>query len=158
MTTVNDTMTGLESWLAGFGLTGAAADEDSDGDSILNSVEYVIGGNPANQPDTARLPTVGMIRANLDGAPGDEDYLLFTYRCSDLAAVDPDLLIAVDWDADLTGPWATADGSHGEVTVIEDVPGESYDLIKVHIPRPLAVNGRLFARLRVEVAAPAPVR
>jgi aspartate 1-decarboxylase len=153
--TVNDTASDFDNWLDGFGLT-AWPDEDSDGDSISNAVEYVIGGNPANQVDTGLLPTVQTISANLDALPGDEDYLLFTYRRTDLAQADPQTTIGVQWNPLLTGEWAAADGSHGEVIVVEDVPGQDYDLVKVHIPRALAANGRLFARLSVATVSEGP--
>jgi hypothetical protein len=144
---------GFAAWLDGFGLE-AGANEDSDNDSISNAVEYVIGGNPANRPDAALLPTVNLISANLDGNPGDEDYLLFTYRRSDLAGADPNTTITVEWGTSLSGSWTPADGTHGEITRVVDVEGEDHDLVKVHIPRTHAANGGLFARLSVTITTP----
>ena len=135
---------GLDSWLDGFGLV-ATAGEDSDGDSISNAVEYVIGGNPANEQDTDLLPTVDMTTAG---------YLTFTYFRTDLANEDPHTTIGVEWGTSLTSSWTAADGTHGEVVEVEDVEGEDYDRVKVRIPRSLAPNGKLFARLGVLISQP----
>ncbi len=132
-------------WLTQYSLT-ADPGVDSDHDSISNAVEYVIGGNPVTQPDTDLLPTVEMVSANLDGNPGDEDYLLFTYRRTDLANDDPFTTIQVEWSTDLAGTWADVSG------MVEDVTdGAGVDLVKVYIPRALASGGRLFTRLGVEI-------
>jgi hypothetical protein len=154
--TVSITVNPLEEftqWLSGYGLT-AGPGVDSDGDTISNSLEYVIGGNPADQPDAALLPTVSMVAADLDGNPGTENYLLFTYRRTDVARDDPLTSIKVEWGTDFSSPWTAADTTHGEVIQVQDVGGEAYDLVKVYIPRALASNGRLFARLGVSVAQP----
>ena len=135
---------GLTGWLAGFGLA-ATAGEDSDGDSISNAVEYVIGGDPANKQDLALLPTVNM------ATPG---YLTFIYRRTDLAKADSSTTITVEWGTNLTNSWTAADGTHGEVIQVEEVDGEDYDLVKVRVPRSLAPNGKLFARLGVMIAEP----
>jgi VCBS repeat-containing protein len=137
---------GFGDWLAGFSLS-ADPQTDSDGDSINNAVEYVIGGNPATQPDTALLPTLEMASANLDGNPGDEEYLVFTYRRTDLARDDPSTDIQVEWSAGLAGSWGATTGMVEQVT-----DGDGIDSVKVFIPRALAAGGRLFARLAVQVS------
>ena len=131
-------------WMDGYDLTDGPG-VDSDGDSISNAVEYVIGGNPANEQDTDLLPTVDMTTAG---------YLTFTYRRTDLANTDSDTTITVEWGTTLTNPWTAADGTHGEVIEVEDVEGKDYDLVKVRIPSSLAPNGKLFARLGVLISQP----
>jgi hypothetical protein len=147
-----DSLANLANWLEGFGLAGATPTEDSDGDSISNAVEYVIGGNPANQQDAALLPSVSLATVNLDGQPGSEDYLVFSYRRTKLADEDPTVTITVEWSASLAGSWSAADGSHGEV--VQSADHGDHDLVQVFIPRSLAPNGKLFARLGVLVATP----
>ena len=134
-------------WLAAHGLTTATLDEDSDGDSISNAIEYVIGGNPANAPDNSRLPTVGMVSLEKDGTP--TEYLCFTYRRSDLANTDSAATITAEWAPDLSGTWTTAEGTHGELIQVEDPPGENFDVVKVLVPRSLSSTGVLMVRLRV---------
>jgi hypothetical protein len=85
------------------------------------------------------------------------NYLLFTYRRSDLAKDDPSTSINVQWATGLVGPWTNAvNGTSGVVILSEnDAAGAGIDLVKVYIPRSLAAaDGKLFARLGVAVAAP----
>jgi VCBS repeat-containing protein len=141
----------FDEWLTQYSLA-ADPGTDSDQDSISNAVEYVIGGNPVAQPDINLLPTVELASANLDGNPGDEDYLLFTYRRTDLANDDPLTTIHVEWSTDLAGPWSDTSGMVEQVT-----DGAGVDSVKVYIPRALAAGGRLFTRLGVEiVTVPGP--
>ena len=138
----------MRNWLGTFGLT-AAPDEDSDGDSVSNTIEYVVGGNPANAPDTTRLPTAEM--ASIDNGGTPTEYLCFTYRRTDLAHTDPTMTIAAEWAPDLSGTWMTADGTHGEIIQIENPPGENYDWVKVFVPRSASSTGVLMMRLRVTI-------
>jgi hypothetical protein len=141
-------------WMAGYNLT-ADPGTDSDGDTISNAVEYVIGGNPSNQPDANLLPKVALLSANLDGNPGNEDYLVFTYRRSDLANTDSATTIRVEWSTNLAGIWTHSAGTPGVVVTQDDNgAGPNIDFVHVHIPRSLAANGALFARLSVLVATP----
>jgi large repetitive protein len=158
--TVSITITPREEfgqWLESFGLS-AGPLVDSDGDSIRNSLEYVIGGNPATVNNVALLPTASIVTADPDNNLVNESYLLFTYRRTDLANTDPSTAIKVEWDTDLAGVWTNVIGTAGVVTLVEDnaaIPSTApTDLVRVYIPRSLAVNGKLFARLRVEVAVP----
>ena len=141
-------------WLAGYGIT-AGPGVDSDGDSISNGIEYVIGGNPANQNNSALLPTISMVTADPDNNLVNADYMLFTYRRTDLAKNDPSAVIKVEWSTALTSGWTNTTGTPG-VMVIEqnDAAGAGVDLVQVYIPRSLAVNGKLFARLVSSVATP----
>jgi hypothetical protein len=141
-------------WLDDHNLAAAPGD-DSDGDSVSNAVEYVVGGNPANHPDTALLPTARIESVDMNGTP--TDCLLFAYRRTDLAKMDSSAAISVEWTTDLSGAWTTADGTHGEVIRTEDPPGENYDWVEVGIPCSLSPHGVIFARLRIIIEqAPPP--
>jgi hypothetical protein len=139
---------GFDDWLARYSLV-ADPGTDSDQDSISNAVEYVIGGNPVSQSDSSLLPTAELASADMDGLPGEEDYLLFSYRRTDEAKNDPFTTIKVEWSASLAGPWAGTGGMFEQVT-----DGAEVDLIKVYIPRSLAVDGKIFARLGVVISTP----
>ncbi len=153
--TVSISVTPLEEydqWIGEFGASGGPG-MDTDGDGISNAVEYVIGGDPANQPDAALLPAISLVTADPDGNLADEDYLIFTYRRTDLAKTDPSTTITVEWSADLAGPWTAATGTSGEVTVeVINGAGDGIDLVNVYIPR--SSSDKLFARLGVVIDTP----
>lgn len=141
-----------DSWIDGYftGVTdpaiiGAAADPDNDG--IANAVEYVIGNAP-NQTKVENLPA-GTLVTDPAGVTPTGNYLKFAYRRT-AAAVDAGVTAAVQYDADLVGPWTTAVNGVGGVTIIETanagLPGTD---VKVYIPR--VANTKLFSRLAVEV-------
>ena len=124
-------------------------------DSISNAVEYVIGGNPANQSDAAFLPTVSLANPPPNENSPGKDYLLFTYRRTDLANADPSTTIKVEWNTNFVGSWTNAQGTPGVVIIPNnDEAAPGVDLVKVYIPRSLAVNGQIFARLKVVVSVP----
>jgi hypothetical protein len=134
-------------WKAEFGITDGPG-VDSDGDSISNIIEYIIGGDPADQMDAALLPSVQLVTADPDGDLTTSDYLLFTHRRTVRAANNPAVGIKVEWSTDLAA-WQNAEGAG---VVIDDV--SSVELVKVYIPRSLHANGKLFARLGASVATP----
>jgi lysophospholipase L1-like esterase len=126
----------------------AGPGDDSDGDSLSNAVEYVVGGNPVDFPDSQLNPAVDRVSADLDGNPGSEDYLLFGYRRTDRARSDPSTAIKVEWSGGLAGPWSDAGQTPG--VFVEEVPaGAGAKLVKVYLPRSLEVGGRFFVRLNV---------
>jgi hypothetical protein len=129
---------------------------DTDGDSIKNIIEYIIDGDPGNRNDLNLLPTAQLVLADPDGDLTNSDYVLFTYRRSDRALVDPTVSIKVEWSADLKTPWSIADDGAGGVVILPDdnAAAEGVDLVRVYIPRSLEVNGKLFARLRGVFIAP----
>jgi hypothetical protein len=149
---------GYASWINGFfpgetnpAIIGAASDPDNDG--IDNGVEMVIGGNPATGMDTALLPTLELV-TNPAGVPAG-DYLLFTYRRSDLS-VSGGLTATCETDTDLVGPWTTAvDGVSGVVILTDDnypsftPPAANTDRVRVYVPR--GANPKFFGRLNVVV-------
>jgi hypothetical protein len=140
-------------WLGDFGLT-AGPNDDSDGDSVSNAVEYVIGGNPANQNNAGNLPKVSQFTGDPNGGATVGDYLVFTYRRSDLSNADPDTTIVVEWSTSLIGAWNNSATTPGVIVKeFNDTAGAGIDEVKAYLPRSLAVQGRLFTRLGVTVAA-----
>ncbi|MEY3895109.1 MAG: hypothetical protein RLZZ214_628, partial [Verrucomicrobiota bacterium] len=135
----------FDQWMAPFGIS-AGPGENSDSDSIINAVEYVIGGNPGGGSDAQFLPTATLVSADLNGVPGNEDYLRFTYRRTHVARDDAATTIQVEWSTSLAGNWTNTVGMTQQVST-----GDGVDLVNVFIPRALAIGGRLFARLGVSV-------
>jgi hypothetical protein len=129
---------------------------DTDGDSIKNIIEYIIGGDPDNRNDLNLSPTVQLVLADPDGDLTNSEYLLFTYRRSDRAGVDPTVSIKVEWSVDFKTPWSIADDGVDDVVILPDeiVAEEGVKRVRVYIPRSLEVNGKLFARLRGDFIAP----
>ncbi len=146
--------TGYHQWLDSHNLTAGPTD-DSDGDTIPNAIEFVLGGNPATQPDLGLLPIASAVHEDPDEDLTPSDYLLFTYRRSDTAADDPDTAIEVEWTTDPAGPWTPASTTPGVVTIPDDdLAGPGIDLVRAYLPTGLAPDGRLFARLKVVISPP----
>jgi hypothetical protein len=109
---------------------------DPDFDGIANSVEFVIGGNPASVSNTNLLPTSQIVGSNL----------VFTYRRSDLSAY---LNPTVQYSTNLA-TWTTAVDGVGGVAIGAPVDlGGGIKQITVTIPK--GANTILFARLNVVV-------
>ncbi len=140
-------------WLEENSMIGGPTD-DPDGNSLSNALEFVLGANCGETSIGNILPAAELVTADMDEIPGDEEYMLFTYRRSLRSQLEPSTLVQVEWATSLAGPWTTADGTHGEVTTT--VPGDPVDLVKVHIPRSNEENGLLFTRLKVVVPQPPP--
>lgn len=135
-------------------IIGAGADPENDG--IDNGVEMVIGGNPATGMDTALLPTLELVTnpVSTPAIPAG-DYLLFTYRRSDLS-VAAGVTATCETDTDLVGPWTVAtDGVSGTVIQVDDnftftpPAAANTDRVRVYVPR--GANTTLFGRLAVQV-------
>jgi hypothetical protein len=151
--TVN-ALRGFSEWMGGYDHS-AGPDMDSDGDTIGNAVEFVIGGNPVNHADNDLLPTLAMVNADPDGNSIYEDYLVFTYRRTDMAKYDPQTTIIVEWAANTVGAWSDVSMAPGVVTIEEKVAAEAgVDLVNVYIPRALSSEGKMFVRLGVVVNTP----
>jgi autotransporter-associated beta strand protein len=130
------------------------ADADPDNDGIENGVEMVIGGNPATVNDLALLPTIELVSADPDDDTTFADYLLFTYRRSDLS-VDAGVTADCEIDTDLVAPWTLASEAPGTV-IIEDnnftfTPPTAANTERVRVFVPKDINTKLFGRLYVEV-------
>jgi autotransporter-associated beta strand protein len=120
---------------------------DFDGGGLKTGIEWVVGGDPTAPGDDAALaPT-------FDNT-SDPVFFIFKYRRTDAAAADAKTTIAAQYGSDLIG-WTTAvAGADIVITPADDGAGAGIDLVVVKIRRTLAVGGRLFARLKVEVAMP----
>ncbi len=138
-------------WLERGSIVGGPND-DPDGDSFSNALEFVLGGNPGEASDGGILPTATLTSADLNAIPGEEEYLQFSYRRSHRSMIDPTTAVIVEWATTLTGPWSSANGTHGEQVLTE--PGDSSDQVKVYIPRSLEADGLLFTRLKVVINLP----
>ncbi len=149
-------------WIDGFfpGETDPAivgSDADPDNDSIPNSVEMVIGGDPKDGMDVALLPTIELV-TDPAGLPAG-NWVLFTYRRTDLA-VAAGLGIAGEYGIDLVN-WAEAQNGVNGVVILEDDDYASFDppataptdRVRIYAPQVLQT---LFGRLKVTVPVPVP--
>ena len=123
------------------GISGAGSGTDSDNDGIPNGIEFVIGGDPSGpgSDSSALLPTVSV----------DGTYLNFVFRRTDASvSYDP----FVEYGSSLAG-WTRANAGESGVIINEegDFFGAGTDRITVRIPRVLAVDTKLFARLRIDI-------
>jgi hypothetical protein len=120
---------------------------DSDHGSLPNGIEWVVGGDPTTGADDAGLAPA------IDTTTDPNGKVLFTFRRSDAASLDPDTTILAEYGSDL-GAWTSA--AHqgtgaGDITISEVPDGPGFAKVTVAIPRGLASGGKLFARLRVVV-------
>jgi autotransporter-associated beta strand protein len=148
-------------WIDGFfpgqtdqNIIGADADPDKDG--LSNAIEMVIGGNPATGMNVDLAPTIELV-TNPAGVPAG-DYLLFTYRRTDLSVV-AGVTATAEYDADMVPAWSVAqDGVAGVTILVDDnyasfvPPATETDRVRVFVPR--GANANLFGRLRATVPAP----
>ncbi len=121
---------------------GAPANSDANGDGVPNAVAYALGAADVNESMIDRLPT-------FDNS--DPNNFVFTFNRSEVAEVDATTTITVEYGSNLSG-WTTA--VHGAGGVGVDDSGASVDGLTpviVTIPKSLAVGGKLFARINVEV-------
>jgi autotransporter-associated beta strand protein len=149
--------TNYASWIASFALTGndALADSDPDFDGIDNAVEMVLGGNPATGMDTALLPTIELVTNPTGTGPIPAgDYLLFTYRRTDLS-VAAGVTADCETDTDLVAPWTAATGAPGVVIEVDNnftfTPPAAADTDRVRVYVPRGANPKLFGRINVVV-------
>ncbi|MDC0280567.1 hypothetical protein OAL03_03325, partial [Akkermansiaceae bacterium] len=98
------TQTAFSIYLTNLGLAGAAAGDDSDGDTFSNLDEYLFGGNPADSaitPITLHDTTTGTISVNV--RINDPTYSFVAQRSTDLQNWVSTQLEIVDSDSNL-GP------------------------------------------------------
>lgn len=125
-------------------IPGAGASADSDGDAIPNGIEFVLATDPSG-PDSessAQLPTLS----------ADGTYLNYVFRRADQSISSNPI---VQYGSALAG-WTTAiTGQPVDSPVLtlvdDDFFGAGVDRVTVRIPRTLATEARLFARLKVEI-------
>ena len=122
-----------DAFLSTYGLTGASATADSDGDGISNLLEFVLGGNPTVS-NTSILPT-----ATRDSSGN----LVFSFYATNNLG---DVSYVVEYTNDLTVAYTTAtDGTNG-VTITSTAYTTASNLVTVTLPASL--GSPLFARLR----------
>ena len=121
----------VASWAATFtasdaSFTGSPATDpltDYDNDGLSNLLEYVLGGSPIANQDTA-VPTVSQ----------DATYMIFTYNRSDIStATGNDVTIEAEYAADLSGSWTAAVNGTASVVIEEDTSADP-DVVTVKVP------------------------
>lgn len=126
-----------QGWEGANGIAGAGAGADSDGDGIPNGIEFVIGGDPSgpgSDSNSLLLPPVV-----------DATYLSYTFhRSPESVPYGP----FVEYGSDLAGWTKAVNGQPGANPVVIETNGND---VTVRIPRALAANGKMFARLRVDI-------
>jgi hypothetical protein len=104
--------------------------------------------------DTALLQTIELVNADPDGDTTSSDYLLFTYRRSDLS-VAAGVTVDCETDTDLVAPWTAATGAPGVVILVDNnftfSPPAAADTDRVRVYVPRGANTKLFGRLNAIV-------
>ncbi|MCH7228416.1 Ig-like domain-containing protein [Haloferula sp. A504] len=122
---------------------GAAAEDDTNGDGVANAVAYALGAADVNEN------AIGLLPAFDNSDPAN---FVFTFDRSDAAETDASTTITVEYGTDLSG-WTAAPNAGDGVTV--DDSGASVGgltPVVVTIPKTVATDGKLFARLKVAVS------
>lgn len=117
---------------------------DFDGGGLANSLEWALGGDPTDSGDDAALmPTFNNT--------SDPDFFIFQYIVNSQAAADSNTNVRVEYGSTLAS-WneATPSADVIHATTLNG-GGAGRNLVEVKLRRSLAVNGGLFARLRVVV-------
>jgi len=145
---VIELVSGYEGWAAFHRLEGGDAlpAADANGNGFPNILELILGGNPA----TGAVPT-GIANALVreDAGEGERDYFKLTYPVTQMS-VGFGAESFVEFGTDLTSSsWSKA--SHGSdgviITSTPDGFSPGVHRIEVWIPKSLAPDGRLFARI-----------
>jgi chondroitin-sulfate-ABC endolyase/exolyase len=138
-------ISGYATWIAGFSaLSDTAPGADSDGDGVVNLMEYVLFGDPLTSDAAAILPA----------ASPSPDGIRFTFRRSDASESDTvttfqytrDLGAAAVWNDLVIGAVSGGPDAAGVVYAVEENAAGA-DLITVTVP--LGPTGRVFGRVRV---------
>ena len=135
------TAKGFGTWMAGYpSLTGAnaLAGADPDHDGITNLQEYVLGGDPT-------VSSQAILPVSVLGP----DNLVFTYTRSHDSIADTKQY--VQWTNDFA-IWNDIAIPATSADPVEIIPGTNSDTVNVTISRTNAVNGVIFARLKVTAA------
>lgn len=141
-------LAGYAGWASGFlpAFTNTNADIDFDKDGLPNGIEWVVGGDPTLSDAAPLTPTYDNLT--------DPNHFLFSFRRRDEANADPNTTISVEYGSQLTG-WTPAQNNVNGVAINDTTDlGGGFRQVHVALPRILAVNGKLFARLRVTVTTP----
>ncbi len=122
--------TAYESWTIGMGLEGSGAEDDDDGDGVVNSLEFLFGTDP-------RQPSGGADVTLEDGQA------VFSYPLS-LEAIDSTCVVEF---SDNLEDWQTADETN---SITSSVP-EHGDIMRIRVAVPMEHFDRLFFRLKAEI-------
>jgi fibronectin-binding autotransporter adhesin len=125
---------GYAFWIAEFPGVDPSPTADSDGDTFVHLLEYVLGGNPS----LAGEPIAPVIaRTGTDST--------FTFRRTDRS--EGDTIVTVRYSTDLAGPWTEVPigaVSGGNVSIAENGAGPDTVMVTITAPGP-----RLFAQLLI---------
>lgn len=113
---------------------------DPDNDGLDNLAEFVLGGNPAAS-DASVAPTLDTAGSNF----------VFSFKRSDDS--ESEVTVVFQYGSDLAG-WTDAvigtdNGTVGSAGITVNELGAAADEITVTIPKSLALNGKLFGRLKM---------
>jgi hypothetical protein len=135
---------GYAGWEIENDIVGAGAAADSDGDGISNGIEFVIGGDPSGpNSDSSAL----LVPSTLDA-----EYLNFVFRRISASAIYNPSVVYGSNLSDWTPAVADEPVAHPVlITVDADYYGGGTDRVTVRIPRALAPDNKLFARLQVAI-------
>ena len=123
-------------WTASNAVSGPLT--DTDGDGIVNQIEYAFGGNP-NANTQSPLPTRAVQNITVSGTPAD--YFTLTFRRYPAAE---DLTYSVEFTSDLNATW-TASG-----TLTNSVPmGDGSVLETWRTANPMNSGPKQFGRVKV---------
>ncbi|MGC4014305.1 MAG: hypothetical protein QM755_07265 [Luteolibacter sp.] len=139
---------GYDTWISGYpGLGDASPNADPDHDGIPNGIEFVLGTDPSVADAPAVLPQMEFIQIQTHGTVPIGNYVKMTWRRADRSnELNPGIEISTN-----LSHWRPAAGGNEGIVVREYAEGYGafLDKVEVYIPTSLAVNGRLFARLKL---------
>lgn len=138
---------GFDDWAMEEGLNGspgkeAGFEDDPEGDTVDNGLEWILGGDPLAQDAAAILPV-----PQSDPVNG----LTLTFTREEDSIGETTLL--VQWQTDLDSTWndvtigATSSGPDGNGVTVTINEAADPDEVTVNIPATNAANGKIFARL-----------
>lgn len=132
-------------WLGGYPALATPADTapgaDPDGDRIANSLEWILGGDPAipeNAPLLATETASGLI-LRFERAEASIGQAVLAIEWT------PDFIV---WNPVVIGPASSGPDANGVIVTIDTTA--TPDRVTVFIPATNAPQGRLFARLKAE--------
>ena len=113
---------------------------------MANLIAWVLGAADPDEDALGLLPT-------LDNT--HPDHFVFAFDRSDAAGNDSNTTIEIQYTSDLDGGWTTAEhGVNGIVIDDSSVPAVGLRTVVTTIPKSLAVEGKLFARVKATLVTP----
>ena len=112
----------------------------------------MLGGHPLSGGDDIKLPRISNVTDSSNSYRPGLKGVVFSYRRTHQAKLDPSVRIIVQWSTDPRGPWFEANEAFGALTLETEESGDpSVELVRVFLPSTLAEGGKLFARLGVSL-------